>query len=103
MQDNISKLKNYKNNKGILLFFLFLVGAERGEVEVRPTSSATRWRGGIPWPLGGGCGASLRRPRPSCHCGGRRTRGDRTCRGGARRAALRLLTKLAALLHPRSC
>ena len=48
MQDRNGKLKNYKNNKGILLFFLFLVGAERGEVEVRPTSGATRWRGGIP-------------------------------------------------------
>ena len=48
MQDKISKLKNYENNKGILLFFLFLVGAERGEVEVRPISGTTRWRGGIP-------------------------------------------------------
>ena len=48
MQDKNSKLKNYKNNKGILLFFFLLVGAERGEVEVRPTSGAMRWRGGIP-------------------------------------------------------
>ena len=60
MQDRNGKLKNYKNNKEILLFFLFLVGAERGEVEVRPTSGATRWRGGIPWPLGGDYGASPR-------------------------------------------
>ena len=42
MQDKNSKLKNYKNNKGILLFFLFLVGAERGEVEVRPIPGAAR-------------------------------------------------------------
>ena len=60
MQDRNGKLKNYKNNKGILLFFLFLVGAELGEVEVRPTSGATRWRGGIPWPLGGDFSASPR-------------------------------------------
>ena len=94
MQDNISKLKNYQNNKGILLFFIFLVGAERGEVEVWPTSGTMRWRGGIPWPLGGGCGASPRRPRFSCRCGGRRSRGNRTCRGRVRRATLWLLAHL---------
>ena len=60
MQGKNSKLKNYKNNKGILLFFFLLVGAECGEVEVRPTSSTMGWRGGIPWPLGGDCGASPR-------------------------------------------
>ena len=62
MQDKNSKLKNYKNNKRVLLFFFLLVGAERGEVEVRPSSGATRWRGGIPWPLGGDCDGGLRRP-----------------------------------------
>ena len=60
MQDKNGKLKNYKNDKGILLFFFLLVGAERGEVEVRATPGATRWRSGIPWPLGGDCGASPR-------------------------------------------
>ena len=48
MQDRNGKLKNYKNNKGILLFFLFLVGAERGKVEVRPTFGATRRRSRFP-------------------------------------------------------
>ena len=41
------ELKNYKYSKRILLFF-FLVGAERGEVEVRPTFGATRWRSRFP-------------------------------------------------------
>ena len=40
-------LKNYKYNKRILLFF-FLVGAEHGEVEVRPTFGATRRRSRFP-------------------------------------------------------
>ncbi len=46
------ELKNYKYNKRILLFF-FLVGAERGEVEVRHAPGARRRRGSFPWPLGG--------------------------------------------------
>ena len=41
------ELKNYKYNKRILLFF-FLVGAERGEVEVWLTSGARRQRSGFP-------------------------------------------------------
>ena len=41
------ELKNYKYNKRILLFF-FLVGAKRGEVEVRLTSGARRRRSSFP-------------------------------------------------------
>ena len=41
------ELKNYKYNKRILLFF-FLVGAERGEVEVWPTFGATGRRSRFP-------------------------------------------------------
>ena len=60
MQNKNNKLKNYKNNKGSLLFFFLVVGAEREEVEVQATPSATRWRSGIPWPLGGDCSGGLR-------------------------------------------
>ncbi len=62
------ELKNYKYNKRILLFF-FLVGAERGEVEVRHAPGARRRRGSFPWPLGGSSGGGLRRPRSGCRRG----------------------------------
>ena len=60
------ELKNYKYNKRILLFFFFLVGAERGEVEVRLTPGTGRRRSSFPWPLGGNGGGGLRRPRSGC-------------------------------------
>ena len=40
----IEELQEHKRN----LLFLFLVGAERGEVEVRPTFGATRRRSRFP-------------------------------------------------------
>ena len=46
IQDKATESKNYKNSE-ILLFF-FLVGAEHGEVEVRPTFGATRRRSRFP-------------------------------------------------------
>ena len=108
------ELKNYKYNRRILLFF-FLVGAERGEVEVRLTSGARRRRRSFPWPLGGNSGGGLRRPRSGCRHGVRSgrsgsggpggprssccssvrcSRGNSACRGGACHAARRLLTRL---------
>ena len=62
------ELKNYKYNKRILLFF-FLVGAERGEVEVRRAPDARRRRRSFPWPLGGSGGGGLIRPRSGCRRG----------------------------------
>ena len=108
------ELKNYKYNKRILLFF-FLVGAERGEVEVRLTSGVRRWRSSFPWPLGRNSGGDLRRPcsgcrhgvrsgrsrsggpggpRSSCRSSVRCSCGNSACRSGACRAARRLFTRL---------
>ena len=108
-------LKNYKYNKRILLFSFFLVGAERGEVEVRRAPGARRRRRSFPWPLGGSSGGGLRRPRSGCRRGVRsgrsrsggpggprsscrrsvrRSRGNSACRGGACHAARRLLPRL---------
>ena len=66
IQDEQQELKNYKYSKRSLLFFFFLVGAERGEVEVRRAPGARRRRRSFPWPLGGSSGGGLRRPRSSC-------------------------------------
>ena len=93
--------KKYKyNEKKVLLLLLFflLVGAERGEVEVRYSFSATRRRSRLPWTLGGSCGrirsSGSRRSRSSCRRGMRCSRGNGACRGGACPAARRLLARL---------
>ena len=54
------ELKNCKYNKEILLFCFFLVGAERGEVEVWLMSGTRKRRSSFPWPLGGSSGGGLR-------------------------------------------
>ena len=100
IQDKQQGLKNYKYNKGVLLFFFLLVGAEHGEVEVWLTSGARRRMSSFPWPLGGSSGGGLRRPRSgwsrsggpggprsSCRRSVRRSRGNSACRGGACHAA----------------
>ena len=60
MQDKKQqKSKKYKYNKEkvlLLLLFFLLVGAQRGEVKVRYSFSATRRRSRLPWTLGGSCG-----------------------------------------------
>ena len=93
--------KKYKYNKKkvlLLLLFFLLVGAQRGEVEVRYSFSATRRRSRLPWTLGGSCSrigsGGPRRPRPSCRRGMRCSRGNGTCRGGACPTAPRLLDGL---------
>ena len=68
-QDKQQGLKKRKYSKRSLLFFFFLVGAERGEVEVRRAPGARRRRRSFPWPLGGSSGGGLRRPRSGCRCG----------------------------------
>ena len=40
IQDKQQGVKNYKYTKGVLLFFFFLVGAERRKIEVRLASGA---------------------------------------------------------------
>ena len=87
------RLKNYKNSKKVLLFF-FLVGAERGEIEVRLTSGAARRRSRFPCPLGRSSSGGPGRPHSSCRSGMRRSRGNSACRGRACRTARRLLTRL---------
>ena len=47
IQDKIARIEELQVQQRILLF-LFLVGAERGEVEVRPTFGATRQRSRFP-------------------------------------------------------
>ena len=66
IQNKQQGLKNCKYSKRSLLFFFFLVGAERGEVEVRRTPGVGRRRRSFPWPLGGSSGGGLRRPRSGC-------------------------------------
>ena len=63
------ELENYKYNKRSLLFFFFLVRAERGEVEVWRAPGVRRRRRSFPWTLGGSSGGSLRRPRSGCRRG----------------------------------
>ena len=59
IQDKTTRIEELQVQQRILLFF-FLVGAERGEVEVRLTSGARRQRSSFPWPLGGNNGGGLR-------------------------------------------
>ena len=103
IQDKTAKIEELQVLQRILLFF-FLVGAERGEVEVWYPFSATRRRSRLPWTLGGSCGrircGGSRRPRSSCRSGVRRSRGNSTCRGGACPAARRLLTRLPPCYVP---
>ena len=87
-------MKNYKCSKRSLLFFFFLVGAERREIEVRLASGAMRRRSRFPCPLGRGSSGGPGRPRSSCRSGVRCSRGNSACHGGAHRAARRLLTRL---------
>ena len=47
IQDKTTRIEELQVQQGMLLF-LFLVGAERGEVEVRPTFGATRRRSRFP-------------------------------------------------------
>ena len=47
IQDKTARIEELQVQQGILLF-LFLVGAERGEVEVRPTFGVTRRRSRFP-------------------------------------------------------
>ena len=93
MQDKNSKIEELREHQRNLLFFL-LVGAERGKIEVRPSSGAARRRSRIPCPLGGGGGGGPGRSRSSCRCCVRRSRGNIACRGRACRTARRLLTRL---------
>src|SRR3954471_17474622 len=103
MRDTTARIEEIPSTTRILLLFLFLVGAKRGEVEDWPASGARRRRSRLPRPLGGGSGgASLRRPRPGCRRGARggrsRSGGLRRprscCHSGACHAALRLLARL---------
>ena len=93
IQDKTTRIKELQVQQRILLFF-FLVGAERGEIEVRLASGATRRRSRLPCPLGRSSGGGPGRPRSSCRSGMRRSRGNSACRGRACRAARRLLTRL---------
>ena len=93
--------KKYKYNKKkvlLLLLFFLLVGAQRGEVEVRYSFSVTRRRSRLPWTLGGSCSrigsGGPRRPRSSCRRGVRCSRVSGAWRGGACPAARRLLARL---------
>ena len=94
-----ARIEELQVQRRILLFF-FLVGAERGEIEVRLASGATRRRSRIPCPLGGGSGGGPGRSRSSCRCCVRRSRGNIACRGRACRTARRLLTRLPPCCVP---
>ena len=63
------------------LLFLFLVGAEHGEVEVRLPSGAARRRSRFPCPLGRGGSGGPGRSRSSYRSSVRRSHGNSTCRG----------------------
>ena len=93
IQDKTARIEELQVQQRILLFF-FLVGAERGEIEVRLTSGATRRRSRFPSPLGRSSSSGPGRPRSSCRSGMRRSRGNSACHGRACRAARRLLTRL---------
>ena len=92
-QEKTARIEELQVRKRILLFF-FLVGAERGEIEVRLTSGVTRRRSSFPCLLGRSSSGGPGRPRSSCRSGVRRSRGNSACRGRACRAARRLLTRL---------
>ena len=93
MQDKTARIEELQVQQRILLFF-FLVGAERGEIEVRLASGATRRRSRFPCPLGRGSSGGPGRPRSSCRSDVRRSRGNSACRGRACCAARWLLTRL---------
>ena len=93
IQDKTARIEELQVQQRILLFF-FLVGAERGEIEVRLASGVMRRRSRFPCPLGRGSSSGPGRPRPSCRSGGRRSRGNSACRGRARRAARWLWSRL---------
>ena len=89
-----TRLKNYEDSKKSLLFFFIIIGAERGEIEVRLPSGAARRRSRLPCPLGKSSSGGPGRPRSSCRSGVRRSRGNGACRGRACHAARQLLTRL---------
>ena len=60
--ERIEELQEHQRN----LLFFFLVGAERGEIEVWLASGATRRRSGFPCPLGRSRRGGPGRPRSSC-------------------------------------
>ena len=93
IQDKTARIEELQARQRILLFF-FLVGAERGEIEVRLASGATRRRSRFPCPLSRSSRGGPGRPRSSCRSGVRRSRGNSACRGRACRTARRLLTRL---------
>ena len=93
IQGKTARIEELQVQQRILLFF-FLVGAERGEIEVRLASGATRQRSRLPCPLGRRSSGGLGRPRSSRRSSVRRSRGHSACRGRACRAARRLLTRL---------
>ena len=93
IQDKTARIQELQVQQRILLFF-FLVGAERGEIEVRLASGAARRRSRLPRPLGRSSGGGPGRPRSSCRSGMRRSRINSACRGRACRTARRLLTRL---------
>ena len=92
-QDKTARIEELQVQQRILLFF-FLVGAERGEIEVWLASGAMRQRGRLPCPLRRSSSGGPGRSRSSCHRGVRHSRGNGACRGRACRAARRLLTRL---------
>ena len=93
IQDKTTRIEELQVQQRILLF-LFLVGAERREIEVRLASGAARRRSRLPCPLGRRSSSGLGRPRSSCCSGVRCSRSNSACRGRARRAVRRLLTCL---------
>ena len=99
IQDKTTRIEELQVHQRILLFF-FLVGAERGEIEVRLAYGATRRRSRLPCPLGRSSNGGPGRPRSSCRSGVRRSRGNSACRGRACRAARRLLTCLPPRYFP---
>ena len=74
-QEKIARIEELRGQQGILLFF-FLIGAERGEIEVQLTSGATRQRSRFPCPLRKSSSSGPGRPRSSCRSGMRRSRGN---------------------------
>ena len=93
IQDKTARIEELQIQQRILLFF-FLVGAERGEIEVRLPSGAARRRSRFPCPLGRGGGGGPGRSRSSCRSSVRRSRDNIACRGRACRTAWRLLARL---------
>ena len=80
IQDKTARIEELQVQQRILLFFLF-VRAERGEIEVRLASGATRRRSRFPCPLGRSSSGGPGGPRSRCRSGVRRSRGNIACRG----------------------